>query len=71
MLNMTDLARDADIAVNTAKSWLSILQASGVIFIFEVLKKFKMPIGPGGLICLVQDTFPLTEQHQAIPVTAL
>ena len=179
MLNMTDLARDADVAVNTAKNWLSILQASGVIFLlepyfsnttkrlvktpklyfldtglcsyltewsnpetleagalsgailetwifsellksflhnglrapfyyyrdkdkkeidlliikdgtiyplefkktgspsrqaiskFEVLQKFKMPIGPGGLICLVQDTFPLTEQHQAIPVSAL
>jgi predicted AAA+ superfamily ATPase len=28
MLNLTDLARDADIAVNTAKNWLSILQAS-------------------------------------------
>jgi hypothetical protein len=28
MLNLSDLARDADIAVNTAKNWLSILQAS-------------------------------------------
>jgi len=28
MLNLSDLARDADVAVNTAKSWLSILQAS-------------------------------------------
>lgn len=179
MLNLTDLARDADVAVNTAKSWLSILQASGIVFLlepyfsnatkrlvktsklnfldtglcsyltewtspetleagamsgpiletwifyellksflhnglrapfyyyrdkdlkeidlliikdstiyrlefkktaspsrrlvskFEVLKKFGMPIGPGGLICLVQDTIPLTEQHQAIPVSAL
>ncbi|MGM0689637.1 MAG: ATP-binding protein [Bacillota bacterium] len=179
MLNLTDLARDADVAVNTAKSWLSILQASGIVFLlepyfsnatkrlvktsklyffdtglcsyltewtspetleagamsgpiletwifsellksflhnglrapfyyyrdkdlkeidlliikdstiyplefkktaspsrrlvskFEVLKKFRMPIGPGGLICLVQDTIPLTEQHQAIPVSAL
>lgn len=179
MLNISDLARDADVAVNTAKSWLSILQASGIVFLlepyfsnatkrlvktpklyfldtglcsyltewsspetleagalsgpiletwifsellksflhnglrapfyyyrdkdlkeidlliikdgtiyplefkktgspsrhsvskFEVLKKFKMPIGPGGLICLVQDTIPLTEQHQAIPVSAL
>lgn len=32
MLNLTDLARDADVAVNTAKSWLSILQTS-----FQVL----------------------------------
>jgi predicted AAA+ superfamily ATPase len=28
MLNLFDLDRDADVAVNTAKSWLSILQAS-------------------------------------------
>ena len=28
MLNLSDLARDADISVNTAKSWLGILQAS-------------------------------------------
>jgi len=28
LLNLSDLARDADIAVNTAKKWLSILQAS-------------------------------------------
>ncbi|MEW6250433.1 MAG: ATP-binding protein [Planctomycetota bacterium] len=32
MLNLSDLARDADVAVNTAKSWLSVLQAS-----FQVL----------------------------------
>ncbi len=28
LLNLTDLARDADVAVNTAKRWLSILQSS-------------------------------------------
>jgi len=28
LLNLTELARDADVAVNTAKAWLSILQAS-------------------------------------------
>jgi hypothetical protein len=28
LLNLTELARDADVAVNTAKNWLSILQAS-------------------------------------------
>jgi predicted AAA+ superfamily ATPase len=32
MLNLSDLARDADVAVNTAKAWLSVLQAS-----FQVL----------------------------------
>ena len=35
LLNLTDLARDADVAVNTAKSWLSILQASGQVYLLE------------------------------------
>lgn len=35
LLNVTELARDADIAVNTAKSWLSILQASGIAWLLE------------------------------------
>lgn len=35
LLNITDLARDADVAVNTAKSWLSILQASGICYLLE------------------------------------
>ncbi len=35
LLNMADLARDADVAFNTAKSWLSILQASGIIYLLE------------------------------------
>lgn len=35
LLNLAQFARDADIAVNTAKSWLSIMQASGVIYLLE------------------------------------
>lgn len=35
MLNLSELARDADIATNTAKNWLSILQTSGIIYILE------------------------------------
>ena len=35
MLNLVDLARDADVAPNTAKSWLSILQASGIAYLLE------------------------------------
>ena len=35
MLNLADLARDSDIAPNTAKTWLSILQASGIVHIVE------------------------------------
>jgi len=33
LLNQSDLARDADVSVNTAKSWLSILQASFQVFL--------------------------------------
>jgi predicted AAA+ superfamily ATPase len=32
-LNLSDLARDADICVNTAKSWLSILQANFQVYL--------------------------------------
>ena len=35
MLNVTELARDADVAVNTAKSWLSILQTSFQVYILQ------------------------------------
>lgn len=35
LLNMADMARDADVAPNTAKKWLSILQASGLVYLLE------------------------------------
>lgn len=35
LLNLSEFARDADIAVNTAKSWLSIMQASGIVYLLE------------------------------------
>ena len=35
MLNLTELARDSDISVNTAKSWLSILRASFQVYILQ------------------------------------
>lgn len=35
LLNLTELARDADVAVNTAKNWLSILQASFQVLLLE------------------------------------
>jgi hypothetical protein len=179
LLNMTELARDSDIATNTAKNWLSILQASGIIYLlepyygnvtkrlvktpklyfqdtglcayltewsspetleagamsggiletwilaellkgywhngrrapfyyyrdkdkkeidllivqdgtvyplefkktaspgnneirhFQVLNKLGMPVGPGGVICLVDIFMPLSRSHYAIPITAL
>ncbi len=35
MLSIAELARDADVAFNTAKSWLSILQTSGMVYLIE------------------------------------
>lgn len=35
LLNVAELARDADVAPNTAKSWLSILKASGIVYLLE------------------------------------
>ena len=179
LLNLADLARDADVAFNTAKSWLSIMQTSGIVYRlapyhnnvtkrlvktpklyfldtglcayltewsspetleagamsgavletwiltellksywhygrrapfyfyrdkdqkeidlliiqdgivyplefkktatptkdavrnFRALEKTKLPIGPGGVICLVDQALPLTGSAQAIPVGAL
>jgi uncharacterized protein len=179
LLNLADLARDSDIAPNTVKSWLSILQASGIVYLlqpyysnvtkrlvktpklyfldtglcayltewstpetleagamsgpiletwimtellksywhnglrapfyyyrdkdkkeidliivqdgiayplefkktaspgkgdvrhFKVLERLKMPIGPGGLICLTEKSLPLTADVQSVPAVAL
>jgi len=35
LLNTAELSRDADVAHNTAKSWLSILQSSGIVYLLE------------------------------------
>ena len=35
LLNLSDMARDAGISVNTAKNWLSVLEASGIIYLLE------------------------------------
>ena len=35
IVNMADMARDADISTNTAKHWLSILQASNIIYLLQ------------------------------------
>ncbi len=35
LLNYSDLSRDADISPNTAKSWVSILQTTGIIQLIE------------------------------------
>lgn len=35
LLNVADLARDADVAPNTAKHWLSVLEASGIVYLLQ------------------------------------
>lgn len=35
LINMAELARDADVAPNTAKNWLSILEASGIVYLLQ------------------------------------
>ena len=60
ILSYSDLARDVGIAVNTAKSWLSVLEASQVIYLLKPYYKnlgkrlFKSPklyIRDTGLFC--------------------
>jgi uncharacterized protein len=38
---------------------------------FQVLGKLGRPIGPGGLICLVEKPRPMTERVMSIPVSAI
>ncbi|WP_343389921.1 DUF4143 domain-containing protein, partial [Candidatus Amarobacter glycogenicus] len=35
LLNLADLARDADVAPNTAKNWLAILQTAEIVYLLE------------------------------------
>jgi hypothetical protein len=38
---------------------------------FQTLEKLKLPIGPGGVICLAQQPLPLTPSTLSIPVAAI
>ena len=38
---------------------------------FRVLKKLGMPIGPGGVICLSDQSLPLTDTASSIPVVMI
>mgnify|MGYP000884892025 CR=1 FL=1 len=35
LLNLSELARDADVTPATAKNWLSVLQSSGIVYLLE------------------------------------
>ena len=38
---------------------------------FRTLQKLNMPIGPGGVICLAEQSLPLAGSAMSIPVSAL
>lgn len=60
VLNLSDLARDSDVSVNTVKEWLSLLEASGQIFFLRpyyknltrrLIKAPKLYFLDTGLVC--------------------
>jgi hypothetical protein len=60
VLSFSDLARDVGVAPNTAKAWLSVLQASGQVFLLEpyhrslgrrLTKSPKLYFADTGLAC--------------------
>jgi predicted AAA+ superfamily ATPase len=60
VLNLSDLARDSDISVNTAKEWLSLLESGGQIFLLRpyyknitkrLIKAPKLYFLDTGLVC--------------------
>ena len=60
LLNVADMARDCDIAPNTAKSWLSVLEATGLVMLLQpwstnlskrLVKAPKLYVLDTGLCC--------------------
>lgn len=76
LLNLSEMARDADINPITAKNWLSILQTSGVVYLLEpfysnvtkrLIKSPKLYILDTGLCCyLTQWSSPETLEAGAM-----
>ena len=63
-LNLSDIANSLDISLNTVKSWLSVLQTSGVIFLLQpfyenitkrILKRPKLYFTDTGLCSYLTD----------------
>lgn len=75
LLDFTSLANDCGISVNTAKSWISVLEASYVIFLLQphhanfnkrVIKRPKLYFHDTGLCCSllrVEDVSQLTNHY--------
>ena len=41
---------------------------SGAIKNFNIVEKFGMNVGTGGVICLANDLFPISENNYLIPI---
>jgi hypothetical protein len=70
LLNHSDLARDAGIAPNTARSWISVLRASGIVALLEpwhtssqkrLVKSPKLYFLDTGLLCYLLETGSYSE----------
>ena len=70
ILNISSLANDADVSVNTAKSWLSVLEASYIVFLVEpyipninrrLVKSPKLYFYDTGLVCSLLN---IEQEHQ-------
>ena len=76
LLNLADMARDADVTPNTAKQWLSILATSGILYLLEpyhtnvtkrMVKAPKLYLLDTGLTCyLTEWTSPETLEAGAM-----
>ena len=77
ILSYSDLARDVGIAPNTAKKWISVLQASGQVFLLEpffrnvgkrLVKSPKMYLCDTGLALFLMgfESWQAVERHPAV-----
>ena len=41
-INYTDISRNIGVHVKTVKSWLSILEASGIIYLLQPYSEYKL-----------------------------
>ena len=75
LLNYTDLSKDVNVAVNTIRAWISVLQTSGLIYLLQpysnnmtnrVIKTPKVYFMDTGLAChLTKWNTPETLEHGA------
>jgi hypothetical protein len=57
--------------VKTPKLYVLAAPSRDDVRSFQSLRRLRVPIGAGGVICLVADLLPLTADTHAIPAGAL